>query len=161
MQQSIWKPLFTFWTKISKANIFHILTSKKVKILSIFLNQVLISIIERAFRALSFNPSDLEHKIFDLLSIRAKIGQIFSIFPYQVLISIFERSFRALSFNPSDLEYKIFDLFLIWAKIEQIFFRAFRSWSWSSGWIFELSEPNFERSNGWSQLYVEVSCFNF
>ena len=78
--------------------------------------------------------------------------QIFSIFPYQVLISIFERSFRALSFDPSDLEHKIFDLLSIRAKIEQIFFRAFRSRSWSSGWIFERSEPIFERSYAWSQL---------
>ena len=48
-----------------------------MQIFSIFPYQVLISIIQRAFRALSFDPSDLKHKIFDLLSIRAKFEQIF------------------------------------------------------------------------------------
>ena len=69
------------------------------------------------------------------------------------MTSIIERAFRALSFDPSDLEHKIFDLLSIRAKIEQIFFEHFRSRSWSIGWIFERSEPNFERSYAWSLLY--------
>ena len=48
-----------------------------MQIFSVFPYQGLVSIFERAFRALSFDPSDLDHKIFDLLSIRAKIEQFF------------------------------------------------------------------------------------
>ena len=49
-----------------------------MQIFSIFPYQVLVSIFERAFRALSFDPSDLDDKIIDLLSIRAKIEQFVS-----------------------------------------------------------------------------------
>ena len=48
-----------------------------MQIFSILPYEVLISIFERSFRALRFDPSDLEHKISDLLSIRAKIEQFF------------------------------------------------------------------------------------
>ena len=56
----VWKPLFEFWTKIWKADIFLLFTT-------IPTYYVLILNIKRAFRKLSFDPA--EHEIFDLFLI--------------------------------------------------------------------------------------------
>ena len=89
-----------------------------MKIFSLFLYQVLSSIFKRAFKALSFDPSNLEHKIFDLISIWAKIEQFFlafSILVERVNYQAIRAKFWAILclFSISTLLYSLWHFFLL------------------------------------------------
>ena len=68
---NFWYILHTIW------EIVCLFSQLKRGKFSVVHNKVLMLNIERAFWAFSFNPSDLEHKIFDLFSIGAWIEQFF------------------------------------------------------------------------------------